>query len=191
MKRIAVYCGSSAGNNARFRETASEVGRLIAEQDLELVYGGGSVGLMGTVADSVLENGGRVTGVIPTFLNTRELAHQGVHDLIVVDTMHERKIRMFELADGFLSLPGGFGTMEELFEMLAWSQLAIHAKPNGILNVDGYYDGLLQCLDHMVASQFLREEDRARALSASDPAELLAAMQAWQPPSGTKFDFAH
>ena len=144
MKTIAVYCGSSSGHDPAYIQAAKDVGKLLVDQGIDLVYGGGSVGMMGAVADAVLQGGGKVTGIIPTFLESKELGHHGVTELIVVETMHERKIKMFEMADGFIALPGGLGTMEELFEVLAWSQLAIHRHPCGLLNVRGYYDGLLQ-----------------------------------------------
>lgn len=160
---------------------------MLVEQGIDLVYGGGSVGLMGAVADAVLEGGGKVTGIIPTFLDNKELGHQGLSELIIVETMHERKIKMFDMADGFIALPGGLGTMEELFEVLAWSQLAIHRHPCGLLNVRGYYDGLLQQLRHMVSSGLLRGEDRSRLIASDDPSELLEAMRFWTPPVTGKY----
>ena len=187
MKTIAVYCGSSSGHDPVYIQMAKNLGQLFVDQGIDLVYGGGSVGMMGALADAVLAGGGKVTGIIPTFLEGAELGHHGVSELVVVDTMHERKIKMFDLADGFISLPGGCGTMEELFEVLAWSQLAIHCLPCGLLNVRGYYDGLLSQLRHMVSEGFLRGEDRSRLISSDNPAELLEAMRYWKPPASGKF----
>lgn len=189
-RSLAVYCGSSAGNDPRFIRLAHEAGALLAQRGIRLVYGGGGVGMMGAVANGALEHGGEVTGVIPHFLNTRELIHPGVADMRAVATMHERKMLMVELSEGFIALPGGFGTLDELFEVLTWSQLDIHARPIGVLNVDGYYDGVLQCLDGMVARGFLRPEDRARLVSATDFPALLAAMESWQAPESLKFTLA-
>jgi uncharacterized protein (TIGR00730 family) len=187
---LAVYCGSSAGNEARFARLAYEAGGLMARRGIRLVYGGGGVGMMGAVANGVLEQGGEVTGVIPRFLNTRELKHAGVADMRVVETMHERKMLMVDLAEGFIALPGGFGTLDELFEVLTWSQLDIHQRPAGILNAGGFYDGLLNCLDGMVARGFLRAEDRARLVAAPDMESLLAGMEAWSAPPSLKFTLA-
>jgi uncharacterized protein (TIGR00730 family) len=166
------------------------MGQLLAQRGIRLVYGGGGVGMMGAVADGVLDAGGAVTGVIPVFLNTRELKHPGVSDMRVVNTMHERKQIMVTEADGFIALPGGFGTLDELFEVLTWSQLAIHQRPVGVLNVDGFFDGVLSTLDLMVARGFLRQEDRDRVVAAADPEALLEAMAGWQPPGTLKFTLA-
>ena len=189
-KSLAVYCGSSPGNDARYVRLAYDTGALLARRGIRLVYGGGGVGMMGAVADGALSQGGEVTGVIPTFLNTRELLHPGVTDMRVVTTMHERKLLMVDLADGYLALPGGFGTLDELFEVLTWSQLDIHNRPAGVLNVDGYYDGILACLDGMVARGFLRAEDRARLVAADTIEALLAAMEEWRAPESLKFSLA-
>ena len=162
----------------------------MAQRGIRLVYGGGGVGMMGAVADGALAQGGEVTGVIPAFLNTRELKHPDVADMRVVVTMHERKMLMVELADGFIALPGGFGTLDELFEALTWSQLAIHACPVGLLNFEGYFDGLLACLDGMVLRGFLRAEDRARVVACDNIESLLAAMEEWQAPATLKFTLA-
>jgi uncharacterized protein (TIGR00730 family) len=143
---------------------------------------------MGALADAALAAGGQVTGVIPRFLQDKELGHRGVTSMEVVATMHERKLRMIELADAFIALPGGFGTLEELFEVLAWSQLQLHAKPVGLLNVAGFYDGLVACLDGMVAARLLRGEDRARLVVAGDPVGLLAAMRSWTAPTTAKWE---
>ena len=190
MKAIAVYCGSSSGHDAAYVRAAKNLGTLLVGQGIDLIYGGGSVGLMGAIADAVLGAGGKVTGVIPSFLDKKELGHHGVTDLIVVETMHERKIKMFELSDGFIALPGGLGTLEELFEVLAWSQLAIHRMPCGLLNVRGYYDGLLTQLRHMVSEGLLRGEDRSRLISSENAAELLQAMSFWKPPVSGKYGLA-
>lgn len=186
--RICVYCGSSSGRSAAFSEAAAHLGALLARRGIELVYGGGGIGLMGAVADAVLAAGGRVVGVIPSFLEDKELGHKGAHEMHVVATMHDRKMKMMELADGFVAMPGGFGTLEELFEVLAWSQLELHAKPVGLLNVDGFYDGLVSCLDHMVGQRLLRGKDRDRLVHGDSPEALLEAMAAWQPPSEPKWE---
>ncbi len=187
---LAVYCGSSPGNDARYVRLAYEAGVILAQRGIRLVYGGGGVGMMGAVADGALSRGGAVTGVIPTFLNTRELKHPGVADMRVVTTMHERKLLMVDLAEGFIALPGGFGTLDELFEVLTWSQLDIHNRPAGVLNVDGYYDGVLSCLDGMVARGFLREGDRSRLVAAESMEALLLKMTEWRAPETLKFSLA-
>jgi uncharacterized protein (TIGR00730 family) len=187
---LALYCGSSPGNDPRYAAVARESGRALAERGIRIVYGGGGVGLMGAVADAALAAGGQVTGVIPDFLNTRELMHPQVADMRVVRTMHERKLLMVELSDGFIALPGGFGTLDELFEVLTWSQLGIHRSPIGLLNLDGYFDGILACLDGMVARGFLRQQDRDRLIAAPTIDELLPLMENWQPPTDMKFHLA-
>jgi uncharacterized protein (TIGR00730 family) len=181
MKRICVFCGSSAGHDPRYRKAAEAVGRTLAGRGIELVYGGGNIGLMGAVADACLEAGGTVTGVIPESLMGKEVAgrpvdHRALTRLEVVDSMHTRKARMAELADGFIALPGGFGTFEEFCEILTWGQLGFHAKPMGLLNVNGFYDSLLALFDHAVREGFLRAENRAMALAATDIGRLLDAM---------------
>jgi hypothetical protein len=187
---VAVYCGSSPGHDSKYPAIARALGQLLAARGIRLVYGGGGVGMMGALANGVLEGGGAVTGVIPVFLNTRELKHAGVADMRVVDTMHERKQIMVTESDGFIALPGGFGTLDELFEVLTWSQLAIHDRPVGILNVDGYFDGILVTLDVMVERGFLRQEDRDRVVAAETGEALLEAMAAWQVPETLKFTLA-
>ena len=157
------------------------MGRVLAERDLTLVYGGGRVGLMGAVADSVLLHGGRAIGVIPDFLADKELAHLGLTELHVVKSMHERKLLMADLAEGFVAMPGGYGTLEELFEVLTWGQLGLHPKPVGVLNVAGFYTHLLLALDHMVAEGFLRLENRQQLLQAETPTALLDQLAAYQP----------
>ncbi len=190
IRSLAVYCGSSAGNDPRWAELARATGTLLAQRGIRVVYGGGGVGMMGALADAALAAGGAVTGVIPDFLNTRELKHAGVSNMHVVKTMHERKLLMVELAEGFIALPGGFGTLDELFEVLTWSQLDIHNRPAGVLNTGGYFDGLLTCLDGMVAHGFLRAEDRARLIAAEDAESLLTAMEQWRAPGTLKFSLA-
>ncbi|MGO9097008.1 MAG: TIGR00730 family Rossman fold protein [Bryobacteraceae bacterium] len=173
MRRLCVFCGSSFGSRPIYREAALEVGRGLARRGIGLVYGGASVGLMGALADAALEAGGEVIGVIPRALVEKEIAHRGLSELCVVESMHERKARMAERADAFLALPGGFGTLEEVFETLAWRQLRIHRKPCGLLNTAGYYDGLLAMLDHAAAEGFLRPENRALLVSDSGAERLI------------------
>jgi uncharacterized protein (TIGR00730 family) len=185
MKRICVFCGSNAGHDPRYRSAAEALGRLLAGRGAELVYGGGNVGLMGIVADACLDAGGTVTGVIPEALIGKEVAgravdHRGLTRLEIVDSMHTRKARMAELADGFIALPGGFGTFEEFCEILTWGQLGFHVKPMGLLNVNGFYDPLLALFDRAVADGFLRPENRTMALAASDIGHLLEAMAAYR-----------
>jgi uncharacterized protein (TIGR00730 family) len=181
MKSVAVYCGASAGTNEIYRQQADLMGQTLAQRGLTMVYGGGRVGLMGAVADSVLRHGGQVIGVLPDFLADKELAHMGLTELHVVKSMHERKLLMADLAEGFIAMPGGFGTLEELFEVLTWGQLGLHGKPVGLLNTQGFYDTLLALLDHMSAEAFLRSENRGQVLQNVNAAALLDTMQAYQP----------
>lgn len=157
--RICVYCGSSPGKNPRFLSIASEFGRKLSEQDIELVYGGSSLGLMGKLADSVILNGGRVTGIIPENLFSKEVAHTGISELITVKDMHERKSTMADLAHAFVAMPGGFGTMEELFEIITWNQIGIIQKPITLLNIDGFYDPLLFMIEQSAKAGFIREKN--------------------------------
>ncbi|HJV92927.1 MAG TPA: TIGR00730 family Rossman fold protein [Azonexus sp.] len=192
MKRICVFCGANAGHDARYRAAAETLGRLLAARGSELVYGGGNVGLMGAVADACLAAGGTVIGVIPEALLGKEVAgrhvdHRSLTRLEVVDSMHTRKARMAELADGFIALPGGFGTFEEFCEILTWGQLGFHVKPMGLLNVNGFYDPLLALFDHAVAEGFLREQNRAMALAETDIEKLLDAMAAYRPEPVSKW----
>ena len=185
MKSICVFCGSNAGNQPIYRSEAEKLGRLLAARGIELVYGGGNVGLMGAVADACLEAGGTVVGVIPQALMGKEVAgrpvdHRTLTRLEVVDSMHARKARMAELAEGFIALPGGFGTFEEFCEILTWGQLGFHAKPMGLLNVNGFYDPLLAMFERAVADGFLRLQNRAMALADRDIEGLLAAMAAYR-----------
>ncbi len=178
LKRVCVYCGSQTGQVAAYREVAQACGRRLARQGIEVVYGGGQVGLMGVVARAALAEGGRVIGVIPERLLAREVACREVTELYVVRTMHERKAQMMALADAFVALPGGIGTLDELFEIWTWRQLGYHAKPVGLLNVAGYYDGLLSFLDRAVAEGFLTPDCRALLMVETDFEALLAQMMA-------------
>jgi uncharacterized protein (TIGR00730 family) len=173
IRRVAVYCGSSAGNDPAFAEAAVETGKELARRGLELVYGGGRVGLMGAVADAVLAEGGVVQGIITTALLDAEVGHIGLTNLEVVGSMHDRKRRMAELADAFLALPGGFGTWEELFEVITWTQLGIHSKPAAVLNTNGYWDGLLMQTKHAAANGFMKEVHADLLRSASEPKEVV------------------
>ncbi len=181
LRTLCVFCGSAVGARPAYREAAGQLADELAARRMELVYGGGNVGLMGVVADAALARGVRVTGVIPDGLAERELAHHGVSDLRVVRSMHERKALMADLADGFVALPGGIGTFEEWFEVLTWSQLGIHRKPCGLLNVEGYYDHLLGLLDHAGAEGFFKPKHRDKVLVAEGAAPLLDAMENWEP----------
>lgn len=176
MQRICVFCGSSAGASPVYAEAARAMGRTLVARGLSLVYGGGQVGLMGVVADAVLEAGGEVVGVIPHALNAREIAHAGLTTLHVVDSMHERKAMMAAMADAFIAMPGGFGTYEEFFEAVTWTQLGVHKKPCGLLNVAGFYDPVIQFIDQAVREQFIRTAHRETILMDSDPARLLDAL---------------
>jgi uncharacterized protein (TIGR00730 family) len=173
MSRICVFCGSSEGNRPVYRERASEVGRALAERNIGVVYGGGNTGLMGALADAALVAGGEVIGVIPRRLAEREVAHAGLTQLHVVETMHERKALMTELSDAFLTLPGGFGTLDELFEAITWRQLGFHDKRCGILDIDGYFDGLLAFVDRAVSDGFIHPADGARFLRGDATGALL------------------
>jgi hypothetical protein len=181
MKRICVFCGSSPGSQAEYRACAQQLGAELARRKIGLVYGGGNVGLMGAIADSVLEAGGEAIGVIPEHLMSREIGHNRLTKLHIVRSMHERKALMSDLSDAFIALPGGFGTLEEFCEVLTWSQLGLHAKPCGIVNVLGYYTPLLAMLDHAVQERFLKPQNRALVLARDKPAELLQALEDWRP----------
>lgn len=165
MRAICVFCGSSPGFDPVYRESASELGREIARRHLRLVYGGGNTGLMGALADSVLGAGGEVIGVIPQALVNKEVAHRGLSELIIVGTMHERKARMADMSDAFVAMPGGFGTFEEFCEVVTWTQLGVHAKPCGVLNINGFYDPLLALFDRALADGFLRADHRGLVLT--------------------------
>ena len=180
--RICVFCGSSHGYHSRYADAARNLGQQLAARGIGLVYGGGNVGLMGELADAVLAGGGEVIGVIPQSLFVKELGHTGISDLRIVHTMHERKSLMATLADGFIALPGGFGTLDELCEIITWAQLGIHHKPCAVLNVDGYFDGFLQFLDSAVAQGFLRGEHRALLMVSPHLNDLLEQMADYRSP---------
>jgi uncharacterized protein (TIGR00730 family) len=187
MKRVCVYCGSGAGGDPAFAGAASAFGKLLAEQGLGLVYGGGRVGLMGVLADAALAAGGEVVGVIPEALARKEVEHRGVTRLLVVANMHERKRAMADFADAFVALPGGVGTLEELFESFTWLQLGYHAKPVGVLNVNGYFDHLLAFLRHTVASRLLKQRQLDQLLVETDPASLLDRLRAFEAPAADRW----
>ncbi|MDP9482979.1 MAG: TIGR00730 family Rossman fold protein [Chloroflexota bacterium] len=184
MRRVCVFCGASAGRDPRYAEVAAAVGASLARRGIELVYGGGRVGLMGAVADGALAAGGRVTGVIPKGLIDRELAHPGLSAMRIVTTLHERKATMAELADGFLALPGGLGTLEELAEVLSWAQLDLHTKPIGVLDVAGFFQPLVAHLDHAVREGFVAASHRDLLIVDDDLDRLLERFETWLPPQG-------
>jgi uncharacterized protein (TIGR00730 family) len=181
LNRICVFCGTNPGSRPAYGLAARELGRALAESEIELVYGGASVGVMGELADSVQEHGGHVTGIIPQQLMEKEAAHTGIRNLIVVASMHQRKSQMADMSDGFIALPGGIGTLEGFFEILTWGQLGIHAKPSGILNVEGYFDGLTDFFDHAVREGFLTEAHRQAIMVESEPSRLLDRLRNYSP----------
>ncbi|MDY0961907.1 TIGR00730 family Rossman fold protein [Massilia sp. CFBP9026] len=181
MKSLAVYCGAAHGVNPVYADAARGLARAMVEHNIALVYGGGKVGLMGVIADEVLRLGGEATGVIPRALVEREVGHAGLTRLFVVKDMHERKAMMSDLSEGFIAMPGGMGTLEELFEMVTWAQLGIHAKPIGLLNVNGFYDGLRAFVRHQVEEGFVRPEHEGLMLAGSDPVELIRGLRAAAP----------
>ncbi len=180
MKSLCIYCGSSEGISSIYATSARELAKEMISANIKLVYGGGNVGLMGVIADEVLRLGGEVTGVIPKALLDKECGHRGLTRLHIVRDMHERKAMMAELSDGFIALPGGIGTLEELFEALTWSQLGFHDKPVGVLNVGGFYEGLIHFIDHLVAQGFLQSEQAALMLVESTPARLLQRVKSFE-----------
>jgi len=184
---ISVFCGSSPGNNDLYYQKAYHLGVFLAESNINLVYGGAKVGLMGAVADGALSKGGTVVGVIPDFLLNKEIAHDGLTELKVVQSMHQRKSIMDELSDGSIILPGGFGTMDEMFELLTWGQLGLHKKPIGILNTDGFYDDLIACLDKMVLKNLLRQTNRDMLLVSQDIITLFGMMKTYEAPMKAKW----
>jgi uncharacterized protein (TIGR00730 family) len=184
---VCVFCGSNAGADPAYVTTAEAVGHGLAQRGIRVVYGGGRVGMMGALADAARAVGGEVVGVMPRPMVDREIGHTGIDDLRIVGSMHERKALMVELADAFIALPGGIGTLEELFEVYTWAQLGIHAKPLGLLDVSGYFEALAGFLDHAVDQRFLRAETRGLLAVADDLDSLLAAFEAWQPPSMHKW----
>lgn len=182
MKRICVFCGSNYGARPTYTEAAKRLGEALAERGIGLVYGGGRVGLMGEVADAIMGAGGEAIGIIPEALFAREVGHQGLTELHIVSSMHERKAMMADLSDAFITMPGGFGTMEEFFEVLTWGQLGLHTKPCGLLNVDGYYDTLLGLFDRFLNERFARREHRAFIIDDTDVTSLLDRLATYQPP---------
>ena len=187
MKRITVFCGSSFGTEEIYTTQAILLGQTLAKRNIELVYGGANVGLMGAVADSVLNNGGKAIGVLPDFLRSKEIAHKQLTELILVDTMHERKTKMNDLCDGVIALPGGFGTLDELFEMLTWGQLGLHKKPIAILNVDGYYDALIAFIQTMVEKGLLKDVNQQMLLISDNIDTLLDKMENYVAPTVGKW----
>ena len=187
MDRLCVFCGSNSGHDPAYGVLAAQLGRTLAQRRIGLVYGGGRVGLMGVLADATLAAGGEVIGVIPKALLDREVGHRGLTQLRVVDSMHARKALMVELADGFVALPGGIGTLEELFEVWTWAQLGMHRKPCGLLDVGGFFTPLVSFLDHVVATGFLRSTSRAMLAVAASPDELLAQFSAYEAPAVAKW----
>lgn len=183
MNSIAVFCGSSIGASDAYREGAIQLGKELAKRQITLIYGGASVGIMATVADTVLQEGGKVIGVIPTLLEEREIAHQQLTELIVVNTMHERKSKMMELADGFIALPGGPGTLEEFFEVFTWNQIGLIQKPCAIFNIEQYFDLLISFFDHMQQEQFLKAQYREALIVDGNAAALLDQCQSFVPPA--------
>ncbi len=181
MKRIAVYCGSCMGSRVEYRRAAEELGHLMVSRKIGLVYGGGRVGLMGAIAKTVLDDGGEAIGVIPRFLEKEEIVHRHLTELYVVDTMHQRKMKMAELAEGFIALPGGFGTLEEWFEMLTWAQIGHHQKPVALLNVSGYFDPLLEMIDCGFRERFIRPEYCDMIIRDTSAARLLDRMESFEP----------
>jgi hypothetical protein len=187
MKRIAVYCGSNKGVRPEYVAAAERLGALLAREKIELVYGGGMVGLMGAVANAALKHGGHVIGVIPEKLVIKEVVHEKLPDRRIVKTMHERKALMAELSDGFIALPGGYGTFEEFFEVLAWSQLGWHKKPFGLLNIAGFYGQLIAFLDHTTSEGFIRPQHRELVIVEEDAEKMLGRMKSFQPPTEVKW----
>jgi uncharacterized protein (TIGR00730 family) len=187
MKSICVYCGSNFGERGSYLEAAQDLGVKMAEREITLIYGGGNVGLMGAIADSVLAAGGKAIGVMPQALVDKEVAHTGLSDLRVVSSMHERKSLMADLADAFIALPGGLGTLEEFCEVATWTQLGFHKKACGLLNIDGFYDGLLSFLNHATTEKFIRPEHRGIVLTGEDPVELIKKLSQFEVPTVHKW----
>jgi hypothetical protein len=187
MKSITVFCGSSFGSEDIYKEQAALLGKTLAKNNIPLVYGGANVGLMGAVADGALDEGGRVVGVLPYFLQSKEIAHKQLTELILVETMHERKTKMNELCDGVIVLPGGYGTLEEFFEMITWAQLGLHQKPIGILNIDGFYNDLINLVQNMVNKGFLKQINRDMLLISDTIDELLEIMINYKAPTVGKW----
>lgn len=182
MKSITVFCGSSFGSEDKYRKQAFSLGQTLAKHNIQLVYGGAKIGLMGAVADGTLSEGGKVIGVLPNFLRSKEIAHEDLTELILVESMHERKTKMNELCDGVIALPGGFGTMEEFFEMLTWAQLGLHKKPIALFNIDGFYDPLTDMIQTMVDKGFLKELNQQMILISDNVDDLLSKMRNYKAP---------
>ncbi|WP_276964507.1 TIGR00730 family Rossman fold protein [Chryseobacterium sp.] len=187
MKSITVFCGSSFGSHDIYKQQAFLLGQTLAKQEIKLIYGGADVGLMGTIADGALAEGGKVIGVLPHFLQSKEIAHKNLTELIIVETMHERKTKMNELCDGVIVLPGGYGTLEEFFEMITWAQLGLHKKPIGVLNIDGFYDDLIKLVQTMVDKGFLKQVNRDMLLISNTIDDLLEKMKNYQAPTVGKW----
>lgn len=187
MKSITVFCGSSFGSEEIYKEQAVLLGQTLAKQNIQLIYGGANVGLMGAVADGVLLEGGKVIGVLPHFLQSKEIAHQDLTELILVETMHERKTKMNDLCDGVIVLPGGYGTLEEFFEMITWAQLGLHKKPIAILNINGFYDDLIKLVQNMVDKGFLKQINQEMLLASDSIDKLLEKMKNYRAPSVGKW----
>lgn len=187
IKSVAVFCGSSMGKAADYAAAAKALGSTLGQRDIRLIYGGAKVGLMGVVADAALEAGGEVIGVLPYFLSGKEIAHTGLSELVLVETMHERKLQMAELSDAFISLPGGFGTMEEFFEVLTWGQLGLHPKPVGLFNVKGFYGPLVALFEQMVQEGFLKPENRSLVLLGESPEDILQQFESYKVPQVPKW----
>jgi len=181
LKFIAVFCGSSAGVNLAYANKAEELGTYLGANGFHLVYGGGNIGLMGIIANAALKAGGEVTGVLPHFLNKKEVGHVALSKLILVDSMHERKQKIEDLSDAFIAMPGGFGTLEEVSEMLTWGQLGLHQKPIGLYNINGFYNSLLQQMDGMVQEEFLKPQNRAMVLEGTAPEQLVTSLKNYAP----------
>lgn len=187
MKRVTVFCGSNMGSDKNFQSQATFVGKTLAKNQIEVVYGGAKVGLMGALADGALSEGGRVIGILPKFLSLKEIVHDGLTELIMVETMHKRKTMMNELCDGVIALPGGFGTLEELFEMTTWAQLGLHKKPIAILNTNGFYDALIVMIQSMVDNGFLKAENQKMILISDNIEDLLQKMKDYVAPNVNKW----
>ena len=187
MKSISVFCASASGEKPIYMEQAYLLGSFLAKNGYELIYGGAAIGLMGSVARGALDNNGKVIGVLPHFLNKREISQDGLHELIMVESMHERKLKMNELSDGSITLPGGFGTLEEFFEIITWGQLGLHSKPTALFNIDGYYDHLIAHLKHMNAEKLLKDKHFEMLIIEDDLTALIEKMENYQPPEVEKW----
>lgn len=187
MKSICIFLGANPGNDPKYADAARAMGRELARRNITTVYGGSNMGLMGILAESAMEAGGNVVGVIPRSLVQKEVAHTGLSELHIAESMHERKALMAELSDGFIAMPGGIGTMDEIFEIFTWAQLGFHTKPCGLLNVDGYYDPLLGFLDNVVNEGFLKGMHREKLVTGTTPSEIIDAFAYYEPPTGSKW----